>query len=129
MASTNSEGFAQPWLEVSSQIPSNKPTIQNHKSNHTQFEKQIGIRPLLHGPIDTVDDQFAAIGGILISKLQFPAPDTSVSTVDKLISPNLKVRIYTPSNYAEKKPVCVFYHGGGWAMGDLEGEDAQLRTV
>jgi versiconal hemiacetal acetate esterase len=52
-----------------------------------------------------------------------------VKTEDKEISPGLKVRIYTPPSYAGNKPVCVFCHGGGWAMGDLDGEDPQLRTV
>ena len=64
-----------------------------------------------------------------MSKLSFSAPDTSVKTEDREISPGLKVRIYTPGNYAGSKPVCVFYHGGGWAMGDLEGEDPQLRKI
>jgi versiconal hemiacetal acetate esterase len=94
-----------------------------------QFEKQIGRRPLIHGPIDKIFTEYEGIGAILVSKLTFPIPDASVKTEDKEISPGLKVRIYTPPNYAGNKPVCVFYHGGGWAMGDLEGEDIQLRMI
>jgi len=52
-----------------------------------------------------------------------------VKTEDKEITGGLKVRIYTPLGYQGNQPVCVFYHGGGWAMGDLEGEDPQLRTI
>lgn len=65
----------------------------------------------------------------MVQHLIFAAPDASVKTEDKEIFPGLKVRIYSPANYGGDKPVCVFYHGGGWAMGDLEGEDAQLRTI
>jgi len=87
------------------------------------------MRPLLRGPIDKVEEQFNAIGAALVKNLTFPPPDASVRTEDKEIAPGLKVRIYTPENYLGNKPVCIFYHGGGWAMGDLEGEDPQLRTV
>lgn len=74
-------------------------------------------------------EQYEANGGILVSKLTFPTPDASVKVEDKEILPGLKVRIYTPPNYSGNKPVCLFYHGGGWAMGDLEGEDVQVRTI
>lgn len=59
--------------------------------------------------------------------ITFPAPDPTVKTEDKKISPDLTVRIYTPPNYAGNKPVVLFYHGGGWAMGDLNGEDFEIR--
>lgn len=107
----DSEGFAQPWLD---------------------FEKQIGKRLHLRGP--TIDDilgpQYAAIGAALVAKLTFPPGDASVKTENREISPNgLKIRIYTPPGYASSKPVCVFFHSGGWAMGSTDDEDAPLRTI
>jgi versiconal hemiacetal acetate esterase len=84
---------------------------------------------LLHGPHSEIDGQYAAIGARLVEKLTFPTPEPSVKTSDIEISPGLKVRTYTPEGYAGNKPVCVFFHGGGWSMGDLEGEDPQLRTA
>jgi versiconal hemiacetal acetate esterase len=121
----DSEGFAQPWLDVR--------TLRSLSKISTklsfQFEKQIGTRLLLHGPIDQVNKQFEYIGSVLVSHLTFPPVDTSVKTEDKEISPGLKVRIYTPPNHSGNRPVCIFYHGGGWAMGDLDGEDAQVRTI
>ena len=95
-----------------------------------QFEKQLGKRLLLHGP--TVEDlfkQYEKNGELLVSKLTFPSPDLSVKTEDREIAPGLKARIYTPPGYSGNKPVCVFYHGGGWAMGDLDGEDIQVRII
>ncbi|MFN2427691.1 MAG: alpha/beta hydrolase [Candidatus Binatia bacterium] len=38
------------------------------------------------------------------------------------------VRIYVPSNDAAPKPVLVYYHGGGWTVGDLETHDAVARA-
>ncbi len=34
------------------------------------------------------------------------------------------VRIYSPSPKTAAVPVIVFYHGGGWVLGDVEGYDA-----
>lgn len=79
--------------------------------------------------MDDIFRQFEENGALLLSKLTFPAPDLSVKSIDKEIAPGLKVRIYTPPEYTSQKPVCIFYHGGGWAMGDLEGEDGQCRTI
>jgi versiconal hemiacetal acetate esterase len=60
--------------------------------------------------------------------LTLPTPDPSVKTIDKEISPKLKVRIYTPPDYNvdKPKPVALSFHGGGWAMGDLDAEDIQF---
>ncbi|KAH6714948.1 arylacetamide deacetylase [Leptodontidium sp. MPI-SDFR-AT-0119] len=105
---SDNEGFAKSWLE---------------------FEEEVGGRLLLHGSISEILAGYEKVGVTLASTLTFPTPDQSVTTKDLTIRPGLKVRIYTPQFYEGGKPVCVFYHGGGWAMGDLEGEDIQLRTV
>ncbi|KAG9234540.1 arylacetamide deacetylase [Amylocarpus encephaloides] len=106
----STEGFAKPWLD---------------------FEKQIGQRLLLTAPTAAeARAQYLETGALLMSKLTFPAPDTSITTTDKEIQPGLKVRIYTPPDRTfAPKPACIFYHGGGWAMGDLEGEDGFCRMV
>ncbi|KAL5350350.1 hypothetical protein ACLOAV_003917 [Pseudogymnoascus australis] len=95
-----------------------------------EFEKELGGRQALHGP--TFDDLFKGwtrFSGVLGSKLTFPAPDISVKTEDKAISPDVTVRIYTPPNYTGGKPVGIFIHGGGWVFGDLDGEDAFCRSI
>ena len=40
----------------------------------------------------------------------------------------IKVRIYTPPG-AGPFPILVFYHGGGWVIGDLESHDALCRAL
>lgn len=69
------------------------------------------------------------LGGKMASKYTFPAPDPAVKTEDKTIDGGLKVRVYTPEGYAGGKPVGVYYHGGGWAMGDIDGDDAFCRSI
>ena len=70
------------------------------------------------------------LGGALVSKYTFPSPDTSVSTEDKTITDGIKIRVYTPPGYEKgSKPVGLYIHGGGWAMGDLDMDDAGCRVM
>jgi acetyl esterase len=42
----------------------------------------------------------------------------------------IPIRVYTPVDAgAEKLPVLVFYHGGGWVIGDLETHDGPCRVL
>ncbi|OJJ73399.1 hypothetical protein ASPBRDRAFT_53606 [Aspergillus brasiliensis CBS 101740] len=41
----------------------------------------------------------------------------------------LKLRIYKPLSTEADGAVMIYFHGGGWAMGDLEGEDSICRTL
>lgn len=94
-----------------------------------QFEKDLGLRPLLLGNLDQCIETYTTkIGAALVSKFTFPAPDASVKTEDRTVE-GIKIRIYTPENYTGNKPICVFTHGGGWCMGDLDVEDANCRTI
>lgn len=65
----------------------------------------------------------------MVTKYTFPPPDPAVKTEDRTIDGGLKVRIYTPEGYSGGKPVGVYYHGGGWAMGDLDGDDPFCRSI
>ncbi|KAF2841028.1 hypothetical protein M501DRAFT_1002123 [Patellaria atrata CBS 101060] len=94
-----------------------------------QFEKEIGYRPLLYPPFVRIQEQFQKFGGILVSKYEFPAPDPSVKTADHTTKSGIKVRVYTPENYSRNKPVGVYFHGGGWAMGSVDEYEAECRTM
>lgn len=65
----------------------------------------------------------------MMSKYTFPPPDPTVKTEDKTTEDGLKVRVYTPEGYTGRKPVGVYFHGGGWAMGDLDGDDPFCRMI
>ena len=46
------------------------------------------------------------------------------------MSPEVKVRVYTPpSQGASKLPLVVFAPGGGWLSGNLDTEDHTCRTL
>ena len=40
----------------------------------------------------------------------------------------ITIRLYVPE-HAEKLPVIIYYHGGGWVFGDLESADAGCRLL
>ncbi|KAJ5030426.1 Alpha/Beta hydrolase protein [Bipolaris maydis] len=102
------EGFAKPWLE---------------------FEEEFGERINLEPPLSNIFQQYARIGGLMVDKYAFPAPDPSVQTEDTATEKGLKLRIYTPESYKGDRPVCMYYHAGGWAMGDINGDDLLSRAV
>jgi acetyl esterase len=38
----------------------------------------------------------------------------------------IATRVYRPAEPAADLPICVYYHSGGWATGDLDTEDGFL---
>jgi versiconal hemiacetal acetate esterase len=105
-------------------------TVLDHSKFRTQFEKELGFAPKLHGPtLDNVLSGWENLFTILASKYEFPSPDASVKTVDETILEAVKVRVYSPPGYLGNKPLGLYIHGGGWVLGDLETEDAQCRQI
>jgi acetyl esterase len=41
---------------------------------------------------------------------------------------HIPVRVYTPTEQAPL-PILVYFHGGGWVVGDLESQDADCRAI
>lgn len=41
---------------------------------------------------------------------------------------NVKIRIYTPKGEGSL-PIFIYYHGGGWVIGDIETSDATCRLI
>jgi versiconal hemiacetal acetate esterase len=84
---------------------------------------------LLEPPVSDMAEQFTRYGGLMASKYTLPAPDPSVKTEDRTTDDGIKVRIYTPDGYTGGKPVCMYLHSGGWAMGDVNGDDPFSRAI
>lgn len=58
-------------------------------------------------------------------------PDAVASVTDRTVpgvAGDVPVRIYTP-NAGERAPAIVFFHGGGWILGDLETHDGLCRAL
>ncbi len=103
----------------------------------TETTARPAIDPTLKALLDAFPTTFHASDGVevaraLLSRLRVPAellPDLRIE--DRLIShgglTDIPVRIYWPLATDEPLPVVVFYHGGGFALGDLDTHDPIAR--
>jgi acetyl esterase len=97
------------------------------------------IDPMLKGLLDAFPMTFTAADGVDVARAQISMlkappemlPDLRIE--DRLVGygehTDIPVRIYWPPVTADQGlPVVVFYHGGGWAIGDLDTHDPVARA-
>jgi acetyl esterase/lipase len=92
------------------------------------------IDPALKALLDAFPLTFTAADGVDVARaklrqLQAPPemlPDLRIE--DRTIASGIPVRIYWPPGAVGSLPVVVFYHGGGWAVGDLDTHEPVARA-
>ena len=84
-----------------------------------------GGKPLYELPIEEVRGNIRGASAQLAPALAEVAriEDRRVSAADG----DFGVRVYTPAGAATARPIVVYFHGGGWAAGDLETHDSTAR--
>ena len=98
-----------------------------------------GIDPILKTLLDAVPLEFTIDDGVEVARERFravqppaallPAMRIEERTVGYGALGDIPVRIYWPPVDAHTDlPVVVFYHGGGWAIGDLDTHDHVARA-
>jgi versiconal hemiacetal acetate esterase len=93
----------------------------------------LGTRPCLAGTVEEVIAQFDGLGAAL-AQMEYPAPDQKVTAVqsrDEKTDENITVRVYNPKEVSEGKklPVGVYYHSGGFLLGNLNTDDPMCRVL
>jgi len=58
-----------------------------------------------------------------------PPPPELPRVADRRIAGDVPARIYWPVSEPDGLPVVVYYHGGGWVVGDLDSHDAFARAI
>lgn len=96
------------------------------------------IDPTLKALLDAFPMTFSASDGVELARarlrqLKVPArmlPDLRIEDrkINRADAPDIPVRIYWPHASGEPLPVVVFYHGGGFALGDLDTHDPVARA-
>src|ERR1700741_4951185 len=97
-----------------------------------------GIDPLMKAVLDAFPLVFTAADGVEVAREKLRAvkvppellPDMRIEerAIDYGDIAGIPVRIYWPPiAQHDNLPVVVFYHGGGWAMGDLDTHDPVAR--
>ena len=56
-------------------------------------------------------------------------PERPVRTRDLAAADGIPARLYEPKGLAEGSPLLVFFHGGGWVIGDIESHDSVCRYL
>ncbi|OBG28223.1 lipase [Mycobacterium alsense] len=78
------------------------------------------------------DDAAASRAQLRETVVNLPGPQIHVE-VDELSLPGpagaIAARHYRPANEGAPAPLLVFYHGGGWSIGDLDTYDAVCRLT
>lgn len=95
------------------------------------------------------------VEALLASFAEFPAIDPATATVEQIRAANdapldagppiamarvaeldiplpgrvLAARLYVPESAADRPPLTLFYHGGGWVVGTLDTHDATVRAL
>lgn len=90
-----------------------------------------GLAVLRGAPMHTLPVDVARLGFRPMSKMLPPSTAQIASVVDRSIegpAGALPLRIYTPSGRAPF-PVLMFFHGGGFVIGDLDSYDGICREI
>lgn len=94
-----------------------------------QFLNELGESSVaLHGSLSDIQNRWGEIIQTMLKKSKLPEPDQTVQTRDVTLK-DFWLRVYTPPGTAANKPVGIYFHGGGWAMGSVDQEDAICRLI
>ena len=98
---------------------------------HPEMEVLVNAKKALHDA-STVEEQREAFTGYIaatqrpypadmkVEDLQFPGPDPGQK---------IPVRWYQPANAPSPSPVVLYFHGGGFTLGDLDSSDTQAWGI
>jgi acetyl esterase len=77
---------------------------------------------------DAFRDLFrSSLGALDVAAAGVPAEDTDDRTIPGPAGP-IRIRIYRPPG-VDNAPVVVFFHGGGWVIGDIDTHDGTSRIL
>ena len=88
-----------------------------------------GAFPDVGGACDDAEEARAT----LRAAPKLPMPDVDLASVENRTIPgpdgDLPVRILTPNDATDPPAVIVFFHGGGWVVGDLDSHDRTTQRL
>ena len=99
---------------------------------HINHEVQLGLRlvELSGGASLETMGVSEARAQIRSDAATFEGPKLALKRVqDLVVADSLSARLYVPFDVAEPSPLLVFFHGGGFVIGDLETHDNSCRFL
>jgi acetyl esterase len=87
--------------------------------------------PLTHETATALDPQAKAVIDLIIKSPASTPPAPTIGEVRELRADGVPVRLYRPAGVPVSTPLpaLVFFHGGGWVIGDLETHDVLCRQL
>ena len=82
-----------------------------------------GERRLAGGSVES------ARAGLARTKLLLPKVPARPVAARAVDAGGVPARLYTPKGLADGSPLLVFYHGGGWVVGDIDTHDTVCRYL
>ncbi|KAF5677859.1 sterigmatocystin biosynthesis lipase esterase STCI [Fusarium denticulatum] len=103
--------------------------MSSYADSWLKFEESLGgVRPVLKGSAEELRDQFRGFGSLLASQAP-PFPENKLKISDGEVG-GIAYRAYTPLNSEAKNlPIGVFFHSGGFVVGNLDSEDGCCRYI
>ncbi|KAF5618971.1 lipase esterase [Fusarium tjaetaba] len=103
--------------------------MSSYADSWLKFEESLGgVRPVLKGSAEAMREQFSGLGALLASQAP-PFPENKLRVSNGEVS-GVAYRTYAPLNSEAKKlPIGVFYHSGGFVLGNLDSEDGFCRYI
>jgi acetyl esterase/lipase len=91
-----------------------------------EFMAAMGLPPLESMPVADARAFMAAVGAA-----RPPAPQVGEVTDAVMPGPggDLPYRLYRPAEPEGPHPIVVYFHGGGWVLGDLDSDDPLCRDL
>ena len=83
---------------------------------------------LVREPTDAIAPEAMRAETLRNSLLVAPSPPSGVSAEDTTVA-GRRARLYAPSALPAPSPLLVFFHGGGFVVGDLESHDSVCRCL
>src|SRR5262249_6729185 len=105
----------------------NLPVLDRESQAFLKFVKDSG-RPEMHTlSVAEARDLFAR-GQLGVKVTKLPA-DIETRTIPAGPSGSLEIRIVRPVGNKSTLPVVVYFHGGGWVLGDFETHERIVRDI
>ena len=97
-----------------------------HPQVHAHLDR---LAALGFAGLHTVTPELARAGARLLTASSTAEPEPVAEVSDRTIADGVPVRIYRPGTGGHALPVVVFFHGGGYVLGDLDSHDGLARAL
>src|SRR5215510_11664775 len=104
----------------------NQPVLDPESQAFLKFVKESG-RPEMHTLSFPEARALFARGQAIVPVVKLPA-DIEARTISAP-SGSLVIRIVRPANNKSLLPVVMYFHGGGWVLGDFETHERIVRDI